>query len=103
MANRCEKCFMPPAQLQVRAADHQPSRSYMKAELNENLSGIEVYYANSLMLLVKNMLCNKRHCQKGFSAILFSYKIRPNRPISDFTFTLTAIPFGGVRQGESEI
>ena len=29
-----------------------------------NLSGNEVYYTNLLKLLVRNMLCSKRHCQK---------------------------------------
>ena len=29
---------------------------YMKRKLNQNLSGIEVYYTNSAILLVKNML-----------------------------------------------
>jgi hypothetical protein len=28
------------------------------------LSGNEVDYTNSLILLVKNMLCSKLHCQK---------------------------------------
>ena len=28
-------------------------------------SGNEGYYTNSLILLVKNMLCGKLHCQKG--------------------------------------
>jgi len=37
-----------------------------KKELIENLSGSEVYYANSLILLVDNMLCSKFHYQKGF-------------------------------------
>jgi len=26
-------------------------------------------------MTVKNMLCSKLHCQKGFNSILFSYKI----------------------------
>ena len=30
---------------------------------------------NSLILLVKKMLCSKLHFQKGFNLILFSYKI----------------------------
>ena len=39
-------------------------------------SGNEVYYTNSSMLLVKNMLCGKFCCHKGSNLILFSYKIR---------------------------
>ena len=46
----------------------------MKRELNYRLSGNEGYNANSLILLVKNMLCSKPHCQKGFNVIIFSYK-----------------------------
>ena len=34
---------------------------------NLKISGNEVYHKNSLMLLVKNILCSKLHCQKGFS------------------------------------
>ena len=44
-----------------------------------NLSGNEVDYSNYLILLVKNMLCSKHHCQKGVDFIVFSYKIR--RPV----------------------
>ena len=47
----------------------------MKRDLNLNLSANEVYYTNSLILLVKNMLCSKLHCQKGFDLNPFSYKI----------------------------
>jgi len=36
-----------------------------------NLSGNEVYYTDSLALLVKNMLCSELLCQKGFDLILF--------------------------------
>ena len=32
-------------------------------------------YTNPLILLVKNMLCGKLHCQKGFNLNPFSYKI----------------------------
>ena len=47
----------------------------MKRGLNQNLSGDEVYYTNSLIWVVENMLCGKLHCQKGFDLILFSYNI----------------------------
>ena len=40
------------------------------------MSGNEVCYTNSLILLVKNMLCSKLHRQKGFNGIPFSYKIQ---------------------------
>jgi len=36
----------------------------------------QVYYKNSLMLLVKNMRCSKLHCEKGFDLILISYRVR---------------------------
>ena len=49
---------------------------YMKREVNQNVSGDEVYYTNSLISLVKNMLCSRLHCQKGFNLIPFLYKIR---------------------------
>ena len=35
------------------------------------LPGNEIYYTNALILLVKNMLCCKHHCQKGFNLIIF--------------------------------
>jgi hypothetical protein len=47
----------------------------MKRELNQNLSGNEVYYTNSLISIVKNMLSNKLHRQKGSNVIPFSYQI----------------------------
>jgi len=40
-----------------------------------NFRGNEVYHTNSLVLLVKDILCSKLHCQKGFYLILFSYKV----------------------------
>ena len=43
----------------------------MKRELNWTLSGNEVSYTNSWMLLVKNMLRSKLGCQKG----LYSFYI----------------------------
>ena len=48
-------------------------QSYMKRELNQNLSGNEVYHTNSLILPVNNMLCGTFHCESGFSLNLFSY------------------------------
>ena len=53
---------------------HVPS-FHMKRELNQNLSGNEVYYTNSLISIVKNMLSNKLHRQKGSNVIPFSYQI----------------------------
>ena len=47
----------------------------MKTELRQILSGYEVYYTNSLMLLVKNMLRSKFHCQKDFNSFFVSYEI----------------------------
>ena len=46
----------------------------MKRESNQNLSGNEVYYTNSLILLVKHMLCSILDYSKGFDFISFSYK-----------------------------
>ena len=40
-------------------------------------SGNDVYYTNSLILLVKNMLCSKLHRQNGFNSIPCSYKSVP--------------------------
>ena len=48
-------------------------------ELNQNLFGNEVYYPNSLLLQVKNMLCSDLDCQGSFTLILFSDKIGPAR------------------------
>ena len=42
---------------------------------NLKLSSTEVYYTIFLILLVKNMLCSKLHCQNVFELKLFSYKI----------------------------
>jgi hypothetical protein len=39
------------------------------------LSGYQVYYTSSLVLLVENMLCSELHYQKGFDLIPFPYKI----------------------------
>ena len=41
----------------------------MKRELIQNLFGNKVYYTNSLILLVNNMLCSKLPCQKDFNLI----------------------------------
>ena len=51
--------------------------SYIKRELNWNLSGNEVCYTNSLILLVKNMLCSKLHRHTDFYLIIFSFRIWP--------------------------
>ena len=40
------------------------------------LSSDEVHFTSSSLLLVKNMLCSKIHCQKGLNLIIFSYKIQ---------------------------
>ena len=48
---------------------------HMKRESNQNVSGNEVYFTNSLILLAKNMLCSKLHRQQSFNLILFSRKI----------------------------
>ena len=48
-----------------------------KKVIKLKLSGNEVYFTNSLILLGKNMLGSKLHCQKGFNLIPFLYKIAP--------------------------
>ena len=50
--------------------DLLPSILYEKG-IKLNLSGNEVDFTNSEILLVKSMLCSKLHCQKGFNLILF--------------------------------
>ena len=49
---------------------------YIKRKLNANLSGNEVYYTKSLMLLVKNMLRCSLHYPKVFNSILFHINLR---------------------------
>ena len=58
----------------TNGTDHA-NEFYLERESNQKLSGNEVYYTNSLILLVENVLCSKLHCQKGLNLILFSYKI----------------------------
>jgi len=43
----------------------------MKGETPLNLSGNDVHYTNSSILLVTNMLCGKLQCQKDFNLVLF--------------------------------
>jgi hypothetical protein len=50
-------------------------RSFIKRELNQNLSGNEVHYTNSLISQVKNMLCSKLHCQKELDLVPCSYTV----------------------------
>ena len=62
----------------------------MKRESNQHLSGNAVYYTNSFILLVKNMLCGQLHYQKGFNFLFIqgrslsregcaiSYEARPS-------------------------
>jgi hypothetical protein len=49
----------------------------MKRDSNKKRCGNEVYYTKSEILLVKNMLRSKLHCQKGVGLILFSYEVGP--------------------------
>ena len=51
----------------------------MKKELYWNVSDNEFHHSNSSISQVKNMLCSKIHCQKGFNRILFSYKFGETR------------------------
>ena len=61
--------------LAKRGGDADWEVVYLKRELNSILSSDGVYYTNPLILLIKNMLCSKNHCQKGFNPIPFSYKV----------------------------
>ena len=54
----------PFEHLRVFPLRSEAGSSYRKRELNLNLSGKEIYYMNDSILLVKNMLCSKLHCQK---------------------------------------
>ena len=47
-----------------------------KNKLNWNLAGNEVRHTNRSILLVKNLLCSKLHCQKEINLILFSDKLK---------------------------
>ena len=56
---------------------------YLKRDLVRNLSGNDVYRTNSLIILVKNMLCSRLHRQTGVILIIFSWadpRIRPGAP-----------------------
>ena len=46
----------------ARAHHTDEPKFYMKSKFNKNLFGNEVYFTNSLILLVENMLCSKLHC-----------------------------------------
>ena len=47
----------------------------MKRLLRLNLACNDVYYTACSLLVTLQNSCSKLHCQKGFSLILFSYKI----------------------------
>ena len=51
------------------------SRISHEKGIKSKLSGDEVYYTNSFMLLVTNMLCSNFHCRRCLSLIHFSYQI----------------------------
>ena len=51
--------------------------------------GNEGYYTNSLILLMKMMLCSKLHCQKFFKLKSFSYKIILVLAIQDISMEST--------------
>ena len=54
-----------------------------------NLSGNEFYNTNYLVLLVKNMMCRKFHCQKGLNLFIFHMKSLQN----------SLVEMGGERAG----
>ena len=43
----------------------------MKRELNWNLFGNDIYYTNSVILLVNNMLSSQLDCQECFNLVVF--------------------------------
>ena len=51
-----------------------PYEASMKRESNSNLSVSEVYSTACALLVILKNSCGKRHCQKGFDLILFSYR-----------------------------
>ena len=65
----------PPPQVDPRSTQRYSKGLRMKRELDSKLSSNEFSYTNSLLLLVKNMLCSKLDRQKGFNLILFLFKI----------------------------
>ena len=66
----------------------------MQRELDKKLSGIEVYNTNSSILLVKNMLCSKLHCENGFNLIIFSYKTAGFRVHGAWPFKVPRVTLG---------
>ena len=58
--------------------------------------GNDVYCTNSLILLVKNMMCSKLHCQKGSSLIPFSYKILEERVAGTISHSEIYAPFSRI-------
>jgi len=64
----------------AQIAAHE-TRFYMNRELNENLSGNEVYnQAYHFLVMLKN-LCSKPYCQRDLNSSFFSYK-----SVADFGF-----------------
>ena len=57
----------------VWVRDGNPGRACMNRDLNQNLSGHQVYYRACCLLVTLKNTCSKLHCQKGFDFILFSY------------------------------
>ena len=55
-------------------------------------TGNEAYYTNSSILLVKNMLRSKRHCQKGLNLIPFPDKIAAGHQSSSAGLAAEAPP-----------
>ena len=62
-----DSCGMADVSLEVGHMSKVSAEFIMKRELDSNLYGNEVCYTNSLILLVKNLLCSRLHRQKGFN------------------------------------
>ena len=79
--NQPRKCQLAsPMQIGTNhTAGHKKSFGQIlcKKLLNYNFDS-EVYYTNHLILLVKNMLCNKLHCKKFSNQKPFHVRFRPS-------------------------
>ena len=89
---------LPPGSRQRLLLTVDTPGSYMKRELDSNLSGNEVYYTASSLPVISENSCGKLHCQKGFDWILFACEIKggpmprdPCRCTSALAYTLKLI------------
>ena len=74
----------------------------MKRELNQNLSGNEVYYTASSLLATLENSCSKLHHQQRFNVIPCSYKSRLS-PWPNMASTFIIHPFRGTNLGGNRL